>query len=269
MEPASMLTRETNDQLERRRRNAMDLWLKEPDSTRGQKAAEMLDLLDAERARRSLPGAITAFLEKFPMGFKDPRFLKEERNDKVAASELTRSLLTTTAFEKAQATGPASLINNVKRIINTTNLIQGRFEKPKFIDALQNPKNSTALIHALSLLLHGDDDAPTRLEVFSDSLHTLGLRKWTYGSYFLFLADPDNCIYVKPESLKKAAEKAIFDLGYDPAPTAQGYLRILEFSRWIEARLRHESRPELAPKDLIDIQSFIWFIAPTGKFAKE
>jgi len=67
----------------------------------------------------------------------------------------------------------------------------------------------------------------------------------------------------------KAAEKAIFDLGYEPAPTAKGYRRILEFARWIEARLRQEGLPELAPRDLIDIQSFIWFIAPTGRFAKE
>jgi hypothetical protein len=229
----------------------------------------MLDLIDAERARRSLPGAIADFLEKFPLGFRDPRFLKEERDDKVAASELACSLLTPTAFESAQATGPTLLIHDIKRVINETNLIQGSFEKPKFIDALQDPKNSAALLPALGLLMHGDGDAPTRLEAFSDYLHSLGLRKWTYGTYFLFLANPSNCIYVKPESLKKAAEKAIFDLGYDPAPTAQGYRRILDFAHWIEARLRQENLPELAPRDLIDIQSFIWFIAPTGKFAKE
>ena len=269
MDTASILARNTKDQLEKRWRNARDLWLREPDSTRGQKAAEMLDLLDAERARRSLPGAIAAFLEKFPLGFQDPKFLKEERDDKVAASELASSLLTPTAFETAQATGPLLLINDIKRVISATNLIQGSFEKPKFIDALRDPKNSATFLRALGSLLHGDGDAPARLEAFSDYLHNLGLRKWTYGTYFLFLADPDNCIYVKPESLKKAAEKAIFDLGYDPAPTAQGYLRILEFSRWIEARLQQEKHAELAPRDLIDIQSFIWFMAPTGKFAKE
>ena len=269
METASTLAQDTNGQLERRWRNAKDLWLKEPDSSRGQKAAQMLDLIDVERARRSLPGAIAAFLDKFPLGFQDPRFLREERDDKVSASELACSLLTIAAFESAQINGPALLISDIKRVINQTNLIQGSFEKPKFIDALQDPNNSTTFLRALRLLLHGDQDAPARLEAFSDYLHNLGLRKWTYGTYFLFLADPNNCIYVKPESLKKAAEKAIFDLGYDPAPTAQGYRRILEFARWIEARLRQENRPELAPRDLIDTQSFIWFIAPTGKFAKD
>lgn len=269
MDMASMLARDTNEQMERRWRNARDIWLREPDSARGQTAAQMLDLLDEERARRSLPGAIAAFLESFPLGFQDTKFLKEERNDKVAASELALSLLTPAAFKNAEGTGPKLLINDIKRVINETNLIQGSFEKPKFIDALQDPKNSAALLTELCLLLHGDGDAPTRLEAFSDYLHSLGLRKWTYGTYFLFLVDPGNCIYVKPESLKKAAEKAIFDIGYDPAPTAKGYRRILEFARWIEARLRQEDLPELAPRDLIDIQSFAWFIAPTGKFAKE
>lgn len=257
---------DSKETLERRWRNAKAIWLREPDSDRGKKAARIMDQVELERERRSIRGAITSFLEKFPRGFDDDLYRKQERDDKVEASELAASLLSNAAFDREDVAG---LAEAVKRVISKTNLIQGSFEKPKFIDALQDPKNTSVFLAQLRNLLHGNEDAPTRLESFSDYLQTLGLRKWTYGTYFLFLADPHNNIFVKPESLKKAADRAVFDVGYSPAPTAHGYARILEFSRWIESRLRNTARPELAPKDLIDVQSFIWFIAPTGKFAKD
>lgn len=256
---------ESKEKLEKRWRNAKTVWLREPGSALGQKAAGVMELIEQERERRSIPGAISAFLETFPHGFDDALYRKQERDDKVEASQLARSLLSIASFDGQEND---ELVAAVKTVINKTNLIQGSFEKPKFLDALQDPQNTPTFLAQIRRLLHGDADASSRLASFSDYLHTLGLRKWTYGTYLLFLMEPESNLFVKPESLKKAADRAVFDLGYDPAPTAAGYVRILEFGRWIEARLRNSGRPELAPKDLIDIQSFIWFMAPTGKFAK-
>ena len=247
----------------------MGHWKRDPDSTYGRRAADLLDLIDAERARRSLPGAMVAFLERFPEGFSDAAYLREERSDKVAASALAQGALTQAAFAAAETGDPLPLLQAVKGIVNATNLIQGSFEKPKLFDAMLDPANAKTFVHALGALLHGAGEPPARLEAFSDYLHTLGLRKWTYGTYFLFLAAPEQCFFVKPESLKKAAEKAVFNLDYESAPTAIGYARILEFANWIRARLLRENSEALAPRDMIDIQSFIWFVAPTGKFAKD
>lgn len=265
---AEAIAKEPNASLEQRWRNAKALLIREPDSPKGIRAAQLMDLIDAERARRSLPGAIEAFLEEFPRGFEDDRYMKQERDDKVDASKAAKSSLEPQAFEAALEGDPMPLLLEVKRIVNMTNLIQGSFEKPKLFDAMLDPQHALGFTRALNALLHGRGDAPERLEEFSDYLHSLGLRKWTYGTYFLFLHKPDNCIFVKPESLKKAADKAVFDIQYDAAPTANGYRRILEFARWVEARLVREQIPPLVPKDLIDVQSFVWFMAPTGKFAR-
>lgn len=263
-----MLSRDTDTQLETRRRNAMAIWTKEPDSDRGKRAGQMLDDIDLERARRSLPGAIASFLDEFPKGFHDAGYLYEERTDKLAASEAAINALSMDAFASAFSGDHMPLAREVKRVVNMTNLIQGGFEKPKFVDALLDPANTQDFLRAIQSLIHGLGEPPERLESFSEYLQGLGLRKWTYGTYFLFLTDPANCIYVKPDSMNKAARTAVFDIGYDPAPSATGYRRILEFAHWIESKLRLESNSDLWPEDLIDVQSFIWFMAPTGKFAK-
>jgi hypothetical protein len=260
------LSRDSNEQLGVRWRNAMVVWRREPETPLGKRAAVLLDEIDTERARRSLPGAIEAFIGTFPEGFGDAEFLAQERNDKVKASDFVRDALAEAAF--AEPVDYPVVAQNIKRAIGMTNLVQGSFEVPKFNDALKDPANTTAFVDEVGRLLHGSGEAPERLEEFSAFLHSIGLRKWTYGSYLLFLSDPKNCIFVKPESIQKAAETAVFDLHYDPEPTARGYRRILEFAKWIGDHLRRTGKPKLVPEDMIDIQSFIWFVAPTGKWAK-
>jgi hypothetical protein len=266
MDLAEKLTTETMAQLQARARNAADLIAKAPQSEKAARAEELLALIENERARRSLPGNIQTFLEKCPKGFNDPAHFKKERDDKVAASQLCQALLSREAFASGDVQG---LLNATRKVINALNLIQGSFEKPKFLDGIAKDDVAPAFIRELEQLLHGPDTGPRRLEAFSDFLHGLGLRKWTYGTYFLFLSEPENYMFVKPEGIKKAVEIAGYPVDYDSAPTAAIYGQILSFARWVEGRLKAEGNPDLVPRDMIDIQSFIWHMAPTGKFAKE
>lgn len=261
------LTGYSKDKLQLLQRNASSMFAAQPESMKGKEAEVLLSLIEAERARRAMPGNIEAFLDAFPLGFDDPRYLKEERSEKVGASKFCRAELTPLAFEAA-AGDTAPLILAVKRLVNMTNLIQGSFEKPKLHDAIQDPRHSVTFLSELSKLLHGSEDSPDRLENFSDYLHGLGLRKWTYGTYFLFMSNPAKEIFVKPEGLKKAAEISDFPLDYDPAPTARVYRQVLAFGDWIDMHLRKSGHSQLIPKDNIDTQSFIWRMAPTGKFAR-
>ncbi|WP_340650062.1 hypothetical protein [Pseudoxanthomonas winnipegensis] len=251
------------------RKNALAVVFADPDSPKGQSASELLKFIDAEFHRRSLPGSIDFFLEKFPQGFDDPGYLEEERNYKLAASHEVNAVLTEEAFAGAEL-DPAPMIQEVKRLVNMTNLINASFEKTKLFDAIQDPKNSARFLKELRHLLHGEGAGPVRLERFADFLHTLGpsMRKWTYASYFLFLHDPKRYIFVKPEGVKKAIDISGFMLAYAPAPTAATYAKILAFGQWIDAGLRNRGDERLVPKDMIDTQSFIWVMAPTGKFER-
>jgi hypothetical protein len=258
----------SNEDLIKLARNASERLASSPSPERAAEAELVLRLIDAERARRSLPGNIASFLEAFPLGFRDPKYRAQERDDKVAASEVCRATLTEDAFGNALSVDVAPLLLEVKRLVNLTNLIQGSFEKPKLLDAIQDPRHSKAFITHLQALLHSPGEAPERLEAFSEFMHGLGLRKWTYGTYFLFLHDPQNCLFVKPEGLKKAVEIAGYPLEYDSAPTAHLYRQILGFASWIGSHLRDSGHASLMPEDMIDVQSFMWHMAPTGKFAR-
>lgn len=268
MDWEARLATDTMEQLQQRARNAAAVLAAHPDTPKGQEADRLLRLIESERARRSLPGNIESFLEAYPLGFDDPEFLRKERDDKVVASQTCRAALTPEAFDGAAAGDPNPLALEVKRIVSMTNLIQGSFEKPKLFEALQDAKHTHRFLAELGVLIHGEGEAPERLEAFSDYLHALGLRKWTYGTYLLFLNDPERCMFVKPEGLKKAVEIAGYALDYDPAPSAAVYRQVLAFAHWVESHLKQAGHQHLVPKDMIDVQSFIWHMAPTGKFAR-
>lgn len=263
------LTNLSRADLQKMRRHADDMMKKFPGTKDSARAEERLILIDEEQARRSIPGNIETFLLKFPMGFKDPAYEQTELNDKDKASRACRVELSPQAFKAAMESGdPALLIDVVKQIVSRTNLIQGSFEKPKLFDAIRDERNSAPFLAALEDLMHGPGEAPDRLERFSTYMQTLGLRKWTYGTYFLFLSDPQNCMFVKPEGLKEALEATAYPLTYHSTPTAALYRQIMEFARWVEAKLLDTKDERLLPKSMIDVQSFIWHMAPTGKWAK-
>lgn len=263
------LTNLSRADLQKMRRHAHEMMKKQPGSHDALRAEKRLAQIDEEQARRSIPGNIESFLVKFPLGFEDLAYIKAERKDKADASVACLKELSPEAFLAAKEGGdPAALIDAVKRIVSMTNLIQGSFEKPKLFDAIRDERNSAAFLAALEDLMRGPGDAPDRLERFSAYMHTLGLRKWTYGTYFLFLSDPDNCMFVKPEGIKEALEIAAYPLTYHSTPTAVLYRQIMEFARWVEAKLLDTKDEYLVPKGMIDVQSFIWHMAPTGKWAK-
>jgi hypothetical protein len=262
------LSLDSTEQLKQRRINANGVLEKHEGTAKAVEAENLLSFIEAELAARSMPGSIASFLDKNPKGFLDSKFDEQERNDKIAASKACRTLLAEDALADLSQDNIAALLLAVKRIVGMTNLIQGGFEKPKLLDAIKDPKNSKPFLAELKDLLYGAGDSPERLERFSEYMHTLGLRKWTYATYFLFLHDPKNCMFVKPEGLKKAAEIAGFPLDYASEPTADRYRQVLDFAKTVERRLREQHDERLAPRDMIDVQSFIWHMAPTGKFAR-
>lgn len=250
-----------DEELNKLRVNALKLL---DDPKRSAEAQAKLDEIDAELKKRYLPGMIQTFLGEFPNGFHDEKQIKQEREYKLAARDLCVELLGKDQFALLLANEDWSeLFDRAKRLINKTNFIQPSFERPRLFEALQDDQKGPQFFTALFGVLWGDEDFFERFQAFCDTLEELDLLKWTYATYFVFLADNQYGMFVKPEMLKKSLEISRYPLSYDPTPTAALYKDILKFSQWLK-----DSITQLEPQDLIDVHSFMWHMAPTGKWAE-
>ena len=85
----------------------------------------------------------------------------------------------------------------------------------------------------------------------------LNIAKWPIFTVFGFLFFPERSILIKPEQVKDAAKLSNFDIKYDSKLNWQTYRRTKLFYEILKRELEKEN---LYPKDMIDIQSFMWEI---------
>jgi hypothetical protein len=70
---------------------------------------------------------------------------------------------------------------------------------------------------------------------------------------FGFLALPDAHFFLKPMVTRTAAGEYGFDFQYRSRPNWETYSNLLEFAGVVSRDLQ-----DLRPRDMIDIQSFLW-----------
>lgn len=76
---------------------------------------------------------------------------------------------------------------------------------------------------------------------------------WPLVTVFGFLALPDVHFFLKPMVTRAAAREYGFDFRYQSRPIWDTYSQLLDFARFIRGDLRN-----MKPRDMIDIQSFLW-----------
>jgi hypothetical protein len=76
---------------------------------------------------------------------------------------------------------------------------------------------------------------------------------WPLVTIFGFIAQPETHIFLKPNVTRIAARKYGFEFQYHSKPNWNTYAGLLEFAATIRRDLR-----DLRPRDMIDLQSFIW-----------
>jgi hypothetical protein len=108
---------------------------------------------------------------------------------------------------------------------------------------------------SLNDLLYGADTFEQRFDRFADTLFQMGASKWTIATYFPFLAFPGEHMFMKPVVTQKAAEACDFELNYRSELNWLTYSSLLRFA----SSLR-DVVAKLEPRDMIDLQSFIWVI---------
>ena len=132
------------------------------------------------------------------------------------------------------------------------------FEKMALRDAVKSAAGARIFAEGLFQLLHGRGSLPSRFDAWVESVARLPRRQtrvltWPLVTVFGFIAQPETHIFFKPLVTRRAAKAYGFELAYSPRPSWEVYASLLEFAE----RVRRDPR-DLGPRDMIDLQSFIW-----------
>lgn len=190
--------------------------------------------------------------------FDGERYLLTERNYKLKFHEKTLSYFNEKDFKQLlEDHNYHELMERLKKFFIAQSNLLSHFEHLKLKDTLlESEANQQVFFESLYSLLY-DDDFNENFRNWINTLAELGHAKWTLATIFLYAVYPDKYMFVKPETTKVAAEISNFFINYDSKPTLDTYNRILNFSNYLRIKIA-----ELKPKDMIDVQSFMWCMNP-------
>ena len=200
------------------------------------------------------------FLRFFPKGFADEKYFDWERGYKQAAQEQWNETLNKNAFRSLLKNKQFSEIAaHAVRIESRTNLLFS-FEKMALRDGVKTEEGARTFAEGLYEFLHGADKTENKFERWREAINALPRKQtrvltWTNLTVFPFLAQPEKHIFLKPNTTRNAASEYDFEFQYKSQPSWETYKNLLEFAETIRL-----DQKDLRPKDMIDIQSFIWTI---------
>jgi hypothetical protein len=201
--------------------------------------------------------AVERFLAIHPEGFSAPRFVKEERETSVRAHQFFVQLLGETEISELIAERRyQDVCDRVRHIESVTTLLT-KGEKAAFYSALDTPVNQKTFSVALAALLYGTDSDEDRFKGFVRALDLLGISRWPYATLFGFLRFPQEKAYIKPTVIQTVAKAFCWRINYKAEPNWRGYAAVFRLYNHLRTSLVEEG---LMPRDMIDVQSFIWSI---------
>ena len=194
------------------------------------------------------------FLRMFPGGFYDETYVAWERDYKWNAHkawEETLSEAHLAALLKRKRY--EDIADQAVKIEARTNLIFS-FEKMALRDAVKAPGGARAFALGLYAWLHGDGDFDRWIEtVAALPRRQTRVLTWPIATVFGFIAQPRRHLFIKPNVMRAAAREYGFAYEYESRPSARTYASALDFA----AQVRRDQR-EMRPRDMIDVQSFLW-----------
>lgn len=198
------------------------------------------------------------FLRFFPEGFRDETYMDWERGYKWEAHEQWNEALGRGAYRALLQEGRfAEIAARAVKIESRTNLLFS-FEKMALRDAVRPPEGARSFATGLYDFLYGPGSAAVKLGRWCETVAALPRKQtrvltWPLVTVFGFIAQPDKHIFLKPTVTRAAAREYGFDLQYESRPSWNTYASLLELAETVRRDLR-----DLRPRDMIDIQSFLW-----------
>jgi len=200
------------------------------------------------------------FLQEFPDGFNGEKYHDIERDHKDEGHAFAIDILDQKSFEEhLHAEDYGKITIQVLKVVNHLNLLFPN-EKKALKDGLKEEENQKLFAQSLYGLLYGTGAFKDRFEEWIGTLAVIGADKWTIASYFLFIVYPEKYMFVKPTITQVAADMNAYPIAYTPNLNWNTYNKILMFSEYLKQNLH-----KLEPKDMIDVQSFMWCIIKSAK----
>jgi hypothetical protein len=226
---------------------------RQPRRPRPAAANRAAPLSGAARARRK-------FQRFFPDGFEDETYLDWERDYKRETHERWQRTLGRSEFERLLQVGDyTEIATRALRVEQQSrHSMIFSFEKMALRDAVRSRDGAKRFARGLHAFLHGGAGLQSRFENWIACVAALPRRQtrvltWPVVTVFGFIAQPDVHLFLKPLVSRRAAAAYGFDLNYLSRPSWETYASFLDFARTIRRDLR-----DLRPRDMIDLQSFIW-----------
>jgi hypothetical protein len=198
------------------------------------------------------------FLRFYPDGFRDEDYVELERSYKWDAHKRWADALGPDAMRSLLDAGAHDEIaTTAVKIESRTNLLFS-FEKMAVRDAIRSPGGAKTFALGLHDWLHGPGSEQARFERWIDAVDALPRRQtrvltWPVVTVFGFLARPRMHIFLKPTATRVAADACGWDFEYRSRPQWETYSGLLGLARALRTEL-----VDLRPRDMIDIQSYIW-----------
>jgi len=217
----------------------------------GQAARQSTLSREARRCR-------TKFLYYFPKGFHDPTYLDWERGYKWAAHLRWEAEFSREKFRAMLTAGEYAMIAARAVVIESRTNLLFSFEKMALRDAVKTPAGARAFAQGLFDFLHGSGDLESGFETWCEVVASLPRRQtrvltWPLVTVFGFIAQPATHFFLKPTVTRLAAERYGAPFDYRSRPNWDTYRSLLALARTVRRDLA-----SLRPRDMIDIQSFLW-----------
>ena len=215
----------------------------------------------AAKSARSRPARChRKFLRFFPGGFRDHTYLDWERDYKWETHERWEVALGRAEFRRLLRAGEhREIVSRAIRVEQQSrHSMMFSFEKMALRDAVRPDAGAATFASGLYEYLHGSGDLERRFTRWVETVASLPRRQtrvltWPLVTVFGFIAQPDRHMFLKPTVTKAAAAAYGFDFDYRSRPNWATYASVLEFARVVGSEVA-----DLRPRDMIDIQSFIW-----------
>jgi hypothetical protein len=190
-------------------------------------------------------GARKRFLSFFSQGFHGSDYVGQERAYKLKAKE---KLELTTPRSAAGALGHGEAVLAAYR---DTNLLSP-FEKTK-LQRLLRGEDADSFIQAAAAF--AEDASKESLSSLRSILKPYDSAKWTVITYLPFLWRPEVHVFLKPMMITNFAERVghRFADVYSADLDISVYQSLLDLAAEVRANVA-----DLEPRDMIDVQSFMW-----------
>lgn len=217
----------------------------------------------------TIQDGIEEFKSRFPLGFRDPRYLGTkrvygERNYKERAHQRYlkafgdgrgEQLLAAKKFDELREQTQAIITKDKMNLLSP-------YEAMAFRDGLAASDDAAGIFFAAVFNFVKDGPNQQLFNDLAEAVKNLPVEEgrsraatWPVLTILPFLADPARFIFLKPEPTKACADRLRFELLYDSALRWATYERLLEMGTYLLDKLR-----PLGAKDFIDVQSFMWVI---------